>query len=140
MARRKNTKHFKEELKPPKHAVPCKFWDADKSCNRGTSCWFKHEEGGVVNRDFDDGRLLVPSESGDQDTDYREEDKFKPCDVCGEVPTMYALLSKCDHAFCVDCLRAWRRPAMHTPDVKRMKMHKSWLKFLTRCLSPILTL
>ena len=126
MTTRKSTKHTKEERKPPKHEVPCKFWEADKSCNRGTSCWFKHEEGGEVNRNPDDGRLLVLSESGDENTDRLEEDKTKACDVCGEVPTMYALLSKCDHAFCLDCLKAWRRPTLHTPDVRRMKIHKSW--------------
>jgi hypothetical protein len=83
----------------PKAAV-CKFFLQPGGCRRGVACLFSH----VV----DPERELVELE--------RQASLALECGICLERPSdkseRFGLLTSCDHAFCLRCIKGWRSSDM----------------------------
>jgi hypothetical protein len=83
----------------PKAAV-CKFFLQPGGCRRGATCLFSH----VV----DPERELVELE--------RQASLALECGICLERPSdkseRFGLLTSCDHAFCLRCIKDWRSSDM----------------------------
>ncbi|KAK2739658.1 hypothetical protein FQN57_006491 [Myotisia sp. PD_48] len=101
----------------PPAEVDCKWWKKGY-CFRGTKCYFRHDEALAGVDAIVNFKPEPNSDSNGQSTDspnnaVSEEDKEK-CAICLEVPETYGLLIKCDHVFCLACIRNWR--ATKNPD------------------------
>jgi len=78
--------------------APCKFFQ-DGLCRNGDTCRFQH--------------VLLSSPPPVPTDEYEEP---LSCGICYETIVMkgdqrLGLLENCDHVFCLDCIRSWRRTA-----------------------------
>ncbi|CAG8554306.1 5982_t:CDS:2 [Paraglomus brasilianum] len=73
-------------------AIPCRFYQQGY-CRFGSGCWFLHE---------------IPDKSGNKEA-ITDVDDTPTCSICYEIPTTFGLLVSCDHVFCIDCVRSWRK-------------------------------
>ncbi|KAG6890308.1 hypothetical protein C0995_009514 [Termitomyces sp. Mi166 len=87
-------------LTPYDQAKRCKYY-VQGYCKRGDKCWFIHE------------KSVPGGKAEDADDDC--------CSICFETPSLYGLLSGCNHAFCIDCIRKWRDPSGKGPDTSNIK-------------------
>ncbi|KAJ9063480.1 RING-type E3 ubiquitin transferase [Entomophthora muscae] len=79
---------LKEKLAKTKY--PCRFF-MGKGCINGKDCKFSHDA----------------SLKNTSTTEVPEEEDN--CTICMEKPSMYGLLLNCNHSFCLDCVRKWRK-------------------------------
>lgn len=96
------------------------IFDARGYCRNGPKCRYRHCPRGAVTLDANDAgvRKARKMNSAAKRRARRRvksaEEAGKPeCSICFEVPAetrnRYALLTCCDHAFCCDCLKSWRK-------------------------------
>jgi len=83
---------------PKRKPIPCKFFQSG-SCFKGIACTFSH----ALERD-----------TLSEDSTLKEGHE-QSCSICLEnVVTnhkRFGLLSGCDHVFCLECIREWRKQA-----------------------------
>ncbi|KAH8668280.1 hypothetical protein BGZ60DRAFT_515670 [Tricladium varicosporioides] len=105
----------------PASLVDCKWW-MNGFCRRGTKCLFRHDESkaGIHNSDKADSqdldinssgpglKLVVTDDELAASPASRTINDAESCAICMEIPCIYALLLKCDHCFCLECIRTWR--------------------------------
>jgi hypothetical protein len=87
----------------------CKYFLEDR-CRFGDSCWYKHE------RPENDTNGINPTDSQKNDSkNQKDKQKAKEieeeyiCSICYESPKLFGLLVHCDHVFCRDCIKEWRK-------------------------------
>ncbi|CAG8538208.1 893_t:CDS:2 [Paraglomus occultum] len=81
-----------ERVNTQPSVIPCRFYQQGY-CRFGSECWFLHE---------------VPDKLGNKAA-ITDKDDAPTCSICYEVPTTFGLLVSCDHIFCIDCVRSWRK-------------------------------
>ncbi|EZF26858.1 hypothetical protein H112_01042 [Trichophyton rubrum D6] len=98
--------------------VNCKWWKRGY-CQRGDLCYFRHDpcllgvdQKADVSTNPSDANATTqitnkPSQPGQAHGSAKEPER---CSICLEVPKIYGLLTKCDHVFCLECIRRWRNP------------------------------
>ncbi|KAF3491225.1 uncharacterized protein GIQ15_00742 [Arthroderma uncinatum] len=101
--------------------VHCKWWKRGH-CLRGDSCYFRHDpallgvdqkpaagtaieiESTIPQNSQTPGQPgAAPQGNGPASTKEQEQ-----CAICLESPKVYGLLIRCDHVFCLECIRKWR--------------------------------
>ncbi|KAG9284281.1 hypothetical protein G9A89_002091 [Geosiphon pyriformis] len=76
--------------------APCKFFQRGY-CRYDKKCWFLHE-------------TPVQKEANFSKEKAKEaENSENACSICFDIPTTYGLLESCDHTFCLECIRKWRK-------------------------------
>ena len=102
-----------EELKKVRKNIPCKWWfQKKKSCRFGSHCHFSHNAIDVCSEIANDEDLNDTEKRNSTTTCSDVKDEKFDCGVCLENVVLsgkrFGLLSKCEHCFCIDCLRKWR--------------------------------
>ena len=96
----------------------CRYFGNIRGCREGFSCRFAHELRQPAGR---------ARQAGDNDNE---------CCVCYENPSTksegkFALLSDCDHVFCMECIKAWKK---EKPQCPMCRAHISLFIASERCL------
>ncbi|EGD99283.1 hypothetical protein TESG_06552 [Trichophyton tonsurans CBS 112818] len=98
--------------------VNCKWWKRGH-CQRGDLCYFRHDPCLLsVDRKADAATDSSDANATTQDTNTPSQPRQthsspkepEHCSICLEIPKIYGLLTKCDHVFCLECIRHWRNP------------------------------
>jgi len=117
------------ELAEARKKVPCVYFHRNKECRYGSRCVFSHDklDSGVDNSKNDSIKTendsiktendsiktekVVVSSASVTTCSYVEEENT--CGICldniVQAGKRFGILSKCDHRFCIECLRKWRR-------------------------------
>jgi len=107
-----------EGLTAGRKMIPCKWFHQNGSCRFGSRCHFSHTA-----LEMDDGVKIGSNgnsivDEGERVSLHVGTDRNDPhaqfnCGVCFEdivrSGKRFGLMSSCDHCFCIDCLRTWRR-------------------------------
>jgi len=104
------TRHTFTNRAPPESLSICKYFLEDR-CRFGDSCWYTHE------RPENDTNGINPTDSQKSDSkNQKDKQKAKEiveeeytCSICYESPKWFGLLVQCDHVFCRDCIKEWRK-------------------------------
>ncbi|KAK2816771.1 hypothetical protein FQN49_008001 [Arthroderma sp. PD_2] len=112
--------------------VHCKWWKKGH-CYRGDACYFRHDPSllGIAQKpdaaatamEIDSippaaiqipGRPTDAPPPGNPPVPVKEPEQ---CSICMETPKVYGLLVRCDHVFCLECIRRWRGSKKADKDV-----------------------
>mmetsp|Transcript_30392 Transcript_30392/g.36116 ORF Transcript_30392/g.36116 Transcript_30392/m.36116 type:complete len:268 (+) Transcript_30392:100-903(+) len=102
-----------EGLTKGRKQIPCKWFHQKKSCRFGSRCHFSHD-GDSLETTNDDSSITCheAGSSTNETTSIKIEHEDFNCGICldniVQSGKRFGLLSKCNHCFCIDCLRKWR--------------------------------
>lgn len=86
-------------------AIPCKHF-FEGVCRYGPKCHFSHDQSCY------DASIMASDDKDDDDENTSTNNK-RECCICMEniekSGKRFGLLSSCDHCFCIDCVRNWRK-------------------------------
>eukprot|EP01102_Stenamoeba_stenopodia_P019773 TRINITY_DN7541_c0_g1_i1.p1 TRINITY_DN7541_c0_g1~~TRINITY_DN7541_c0_g1_i1.p1 ORF type:complete len:359 (+),score=59.79 TRINITY_DN7541_c0_g1_i1:203-1279(+) len=93
--------------------VPCKFFYSSSGCIKGDTCPYSHDLK-VPLSSSSSSISTSKSTTSDVTSDKSKEEigSTPDCSICLEVvvhPNQFGLLNKCDHCFCLNCIRQWRQ-------------------------------
>mmetsp|Transcript_43721 Transcript_43721/g.137299 ORF Transcript_43721/g.137299 Transcript_43721/m.137299 type:complete len:297 (-) Transcript_43721:756-1646(-) len=98
-------------------APMCKFF-AQGYCAVGDACKWSHETKAKDNAEDDDSKVCEPCTAEEQDAQ-----DTRTCMICYEdivrKGMRFGILSDCDHVFCLDCIKTWRKDGCGSATHKR---------------------
>ncbi|RHZ51063.1 hypothetical protein Glove_485g22 [Diversispora epigaea] len=91
----------------------CEFFLQNR-CRFGDDCWNKHEIQEIpempettVIEVLENKEVVVEHKKKEKQKEKEEEENI--CSICYDTPQIFGLLVHCDHVFCRDCIKEWRK-------------------------------